>query len=212
MSDNTNLPAEELPNHPAQEINARESEKTPDIKTESKEKKPPAKKRTKKKKTTAQLLVGFLVKLAAIVLAVWLLFTFVLGLVIHYGNNMHPAFRDGDLIISLRVQRPYLNAAVLYEHDGKTCLGRVVGMPGDVIDISEEGALTVNGATPAEEVFYPTYRSETANISYPYTVGEDQVFILNDFRSDTADSRLFGAVDMKDVKGPVLLMLRRRGF
>ena len=158
------------------------------------------------------MLLGFLIKLAAIALAVWLLFTFVLGLVIHYGNNMHPAIHDGDLIISLRVQRPYLNAAVLYEHDGKMCVGRVVGMPGNVIDISDEGALTVNGVAPAEEVFYPTHRCETESISYPYTVGEDQVFILNDFRSDTNDSRMFGAVDMKDVKGPVLVLLRRRGF
>ena len=158
------------------------------------------------------MLIGFLIKLAATALAVWLLFTFVLGIVIHYGNNMHPAIRDGDLIISLRLQRPFLNAAVMYEHDEKTCIGRVVGMPGNVIDISDEGALTVNGVAPAEEVFYPTHRCETSDITYPYTVGEDQVFILNDFRSDSADSRMFGAVDMKDVKGPVLIMLRRRGF
>lgn len=170
------------------------------------------KKKPKKKKTTSQILVGFLIKLAAIALAVWLLFTFLLGLVIHYGNNMHPAIRDGDLIITLRVQRPYLDAAVMYEHDGKSCIGRVVGMPGDEIDINDKGALTVNGIAPAEEVFYPTYRCETSDIAYPYTVGEDQVFILNDFRTDTNDSRAFGAVDMKDVKGPVLIMLRRRGF
>ena len=170
------------------------------------------KKKPKKKKTTSQMLVGFLIKLAVIALAVWLLFTFVLGLVIHYGNNMHPAIRDGDLVVTLRVQRPYLNAVVMYEHDAKSCIGRVVGMPGDKIDISDIGSLTVNGAVPAEEVFYPTYRCETADIAYPYTVGEDQVFILNDFRSDTNDSRSFGAVDMKDVKGPVLIMLRRRGF
>ena len=166
----------------------------------------------KKKKTTAQMLVGFLIKLAAITLAVWLLFTFVLGLVIHYGNNMHPAIRDGDLVITLRLQRPYLDSVVMYEHDGKSCIGRVVGMPGNEIDISDNGALTVNGVAPAEEVFYPTYRCETADISYPYTVGEDQVFILNDFRTDTDDSRAFGAVDLKDVKGPILIMLRRRGF
>ena len=170
------------------------------------------KKKKKKKKTTKQILIGFLIKLAATALAVWLLLTSVLGVTIYYGNNMHPALRDGDLIISLRLQRPYLNAAVLYEHDGKTCLGRVVGMPGNVIDISDVGALTVNGIAPAEEVFYPTYRCETSNITYPYTVGEDKVFILNDFRSDTNDSRAFGAVDISDVKGPVLIMLRRRGF
>lgn len=178
----------------------------------AKENTPKKKKKKKKKKTTKQILIGFLIKLAATALAVWLLLTFVLGVTIYYGNNMHPALRDGDLIISLRLQRPYLNAAVLYEHDGKTCLGRVVGMPGNVIDISDVGALTVNGIAPAEEVFYPTYRCETSDITYPYTVGEDKVFILNDFRSDTNDSRAFGAVDISDVKGPVLIMLRRRGF
>ena len=200
-----NTSKENTPEENTPEENTSE-ENTPKKKTAKK------KKKKKKKKTTKQMLIGFLIKLAATALAVWLLLTFVLGVTIYYGNNMHPALRDGDLIISLRLQRPYLNAAVLYEHDGKTCLGRVVGMPGNVIDISDVGALTVNGVAPAEEVFYPTYRCETSDITYPYTVGEDKVFILNDFRSDTNDSRAFGAVDISDVKGPVLIMLRRRGF
>ena len=212
MSDSKTQPTQAETALPEKETDVSNTEITPDKTEQDTEKKAPNKKQTKKKKTTAQLLIGFLIKLAVIALAVWMLFTFVLGLVIHYGNNMHPAIRDGDLIISLRVQRPFLNAAVLYERDGEMCLGRVVGMPGDTVDISDEGALTVNGAAPAEEVFYPTHRSETLDIKYPYTVGEDQVFILNDFRSDTSDSRTFGAVDMKDVKGPVLLMLRRRSF
>ena len=212
MSDSKTQPTQAETALPEKETDVSNTEITPDKTEQDAEKKAQNKKQTKKKKTTAQMLVGFLIKLAAIALVVWFLFTFVLGLVIHYGNNMHPAIRDGDLIISLRVQRPFLNAAVLYERDGEMCLGRVVGMPGDIIDISDEGALTVNGAAPAEEVFYPTHRSETLYIKYPYTVGEDQVFILNDFRSDTSDSRTFGAVDMKDVKGPVLLMLRRRSF
>ena len=212
MSDSKTQPTQAETALPEKETDVSNTEITPDKTEQDAEKKAPNKKQTKKKKTTAQLMIGFLIKLAVIALAVWMLFTFVLGLVIHYGNNMHPAIRDGDLIISLRVQRPYLNAAVLYEHDGKMCLGRVVGMPGNTIDISDEGALTVNGTAPAEEVFYPTHRCDTSDISYPYTVGEDQVFILNDFRSDTNDSRMFGAVSMKDIKGPVLLMLRRRSF
>ena len=209
------IPEENTPEEKTAEENT-SKENTPEEKTPEentpKGKTPKKKKKKKKKKTTKQIIIGFLIKLAATALAVWLLLTFVLGVTIYYGNNMHPALRDGDLIISLRLQRPYLNAAVLYEHDGKTCLGRVVGMPGNVIDISDVGALTVNGIAPAEEVFYPTYRCETSNITYPYTVGEDKVFILNDFRSDTNDSRAFGAVDISDVKGPVLIMLRRRGF
>ena len=165
-----------------------------------------------KRKSTGRLFAEFILKLVVIAGAVWALLTFVIGLTIHYGNNMYPAIRDGDLVIGYRLGKPYLNAAVLYERDGQVCAGRVVGMPGNVIDISDIGQLTVNGVAPAEEVFYATFRPEEGGQEFPCIVGDNQVFILNDFRSDQQDSRTFGAVDMKDVQGPVLLVIRRRGF
>lgn len=166
----------------------------------------------RKRKSTLRLFIEFVVKLVVIAASVWALVTFIVSLTIHYGNNMFPSIRDGDLVIGYRLQRPYLNGAVMYEQDGKLRIGRVVGMPGNEIEITEEGAITVNGIIPAEEVFYPTFPAEASDITYPYTVGEGEVFILNDFRSDTEDSRTFGAVDMEDVTGPVLLIIRRRGF
>ena len=166
----------------------------------------------RRKRSTARLLGELGIKLAVIAAAVFALLTFVIGLTIHYGNNMFPAIKDGDLVIAYRLQDPYLNAAVLYKRDGATCTGRVVGMPGDVIDITQEGAITVNGIAPAEEIFYATTPAESGGIQYPYTVPEGSVFILNDFRADTNDSRSFGAVDKGDVMGPVLLTIRRRGF
>ena len=41
---------------------------------------------------------------------------------------------------------------------------------------------------------------------------EDEYFILNDFRNDTADSREYGPVKKENVKGKLLYLLRRRGF
>ena len=125
---------------------------------------------------------------------------------------MHPAVNDGDLVVSLKLQRPFLNAAVLYRHDGKMRAGRVIGLPGNVIDISEKGELYVNNAIASEDIFYPTYKAEGSAVSFPYTVEEGKAFILNDHREDTDDSRTFGAVDMKDIDGPFLFTLRRRGF
>lgn len=176
------------------------------------EKKKAKGKRSKKPKSTKRLLIGLLIKIAAIVLIVWLVFTFVLGIKIHYGNNMHPMVRDGDLVISLRLDKPYINAAVMYAHNGDTTVGRVVAMEGSVINITDNGVFTVNGNVPTEEVFYPTYPAEGSAIQYPYTVPQGKVFILNDFREDTNDSRSFGAVDTGDLKGTLLLTLRRRGF
>ena len=175
-------------------------------------KKKPAGKPHKKQKTTKQMILGLLIKIAVIVLAIWIVFAFVLGITIHYGNNMHPMIRDGDLVISLRLQKPFINAAVLYEHDGKTTVGRVIAMEGSVVDITENGGITINGNTPTEEVFYPTFPAEGSGIQYPYTVPQGKVFILNDFREDLNDSRSFGAVDLGDLKGNLLLTMRRRGF
>ena len=158
------------------------------------------------------LLITFLIKTGLIMLSVWLLLTFVLSITIHYGNNMYPAIRDGDCIIGFRMQDPYINAAVIYRREGKKRIGRVVALGGSEVDISDLGVITVNGAVPSEEVFYPTYPSESADITYPCYVEEGKVFILNDFRSDTGDSRSFGAVDLKDVDGPILFSMRRRGF
>ena len=162
--------------------------------------------------STKRLAISLLIKIAAIVLAVWLVFIFVLGITINYGNNMHPAVNDGDLVVSLKLQRPYLNAAVLYRHDGKTRTGRVVGLPGNVIDISGKGELLVNGAIASEDVYYPTKKAENSKVTYPYTVEEGKAFILNDYREDTDDSRAFGAIDLSEIDGPLILSLRRRGF
>ena len=70
----------------------------------------------------------------------------------------------------------------------------------------------VNNAIASEDIFYPTYKAEGSAVSFPYTVEEGKAFILNDYREDTDDSRIFGAVDMKDIDGPFLFTLRRRGF
>ena len=194
------------------EIKASASEKDEKPVSKKPSNKNPKGKPRKKKKTTKQLVIGLLIKIAVIVLVVWGVFTFVLGITIHYGNNMHPMVRDGDLVIPLRLQKPYINAAVMYEHDGKTTVGRVVAMEDSVVDIASNGGITVNGNTPTEEVFYPTYPANGSEIQYPYTVPQGKVFILNDFREDTNDSRSFGAVDTGELKGTLLLTMRRRGF
>ena len=162
--------------------------------------------------STKRLAISLLIKIAVIALAVWLVFAFVLGISINYGNNMHPAVNDGDLVITLKLQRPYLNAAVIYNNDGKKRAGRVVGLPGNVIDISENGELLVNNAIASEDIYYPTYKAENSSVTYPYTVEEGKAFILNDYREDTLDSRSFGAVDLSDIDGPFLFTLRRRGL
>ena len=97
------------------------AEKTPEQRQAARKdapsrKAPPKKAPPKKRppKSTGRLLAGLLIKVAVAAALVWAVFTFVLGLSVHYGNNMHPAVRDGDLVVSYRMQKPFINAVVLY--------------------------------------------------------------------------------------------------
>lgn len=165
-----------------------------------------------KKKSTKQLLIHLMFKVGIITIVLLVIFLAVLGVNIHYGNNMHPSIRDGELVISYRLQKPYLNAAVMYKLNGKNNVGRVIAMEGDIIDIEDDGTFKINNIVPTEEVFYPTYKDKNSVIHYPYKVPAGKVFILNDFRKDTNDSRRFGAVSVKKIKGPIIFTMRRRGF
>ena len=78
----------------------------------------------------------------------------------------------------------------------------------DVVNITEEGMLLVNGTVQGGEIIYPTYPKE--GIEYPYRVPEGCVFVLGDHRTDTIDSRDFGPVPKKQVQGKVITILRRR--
>lgn len=49
-------------------------------------------------------------------------------------------------------------------------------------------------------------------MTYPYTVPEGCLFILNDYRTHGRDSRHFGAVPQQDAAGKVITLLRRRGL
>ena len=200
------VPSEKPKKTKKAKTNKKETEET-NTKDNKKQRKP-----SPRRISTQSLAMNLAIKVAVILLIVWLALTFVIAITINYGNNMHPAINDGELVVSLRLQSPYLNAAVLYKHDGKTRVGRVVGLPGNTVEITENGELKVNGVVAAEDIYYPTFPSENSDIKYPLTVPEGKVFILNDYREDTNDSRTFGLIDIKDTKGPIIFSFRRRGF
>lgn len=151
------------------------------------------------------------IKIGMYILAVILLFTFVLDIKIQYGNNMYPAIRDGELVITNRLAHSDVETPVIYKHDGKKKVGRIIATEGQVVSINGNGKLLINGVQPAEEIFYKTSKADS-KIKYPYIVPSGHVFILNDYRSDMNDSRTYGAIATSDVHGPVLLTIRRRGF
>ena len=155
--------------------------------------------------------INLFFRVVVLALTAYVIFTQVFLITQNKGQGMFPAIKDGDLIIGYRLQQEYAkNDVVVYEVDGKHCIGRIIGRPTDVVNMNDSGSLQVNGTTQAGEILYPTYAKE--GMEYPYRVSENQVFILGDYRTNAEDSRDHGAVDLKDLKGKVITILRRRGL
>ena len=166
----------------------------------------------REKRRTLRALRNLLIKLAVLALAGYLLLNYVVGIYVVHSNDMYPAVRDGDLLITYRLA-DYLNGNIVsYTYGGKRYFGRIVGVPGDVVEIDDEGRYTVNGSMPFETVYYETRAAELSEVSYPFTVGEGEYFVLNDLRENLSDSRSFGGIPEEDMDGSAALMMRRRGW
>ena len=148
---------------------------------------------------------GFFIRIGIIGAAIFVTLMFFIGIHIYHGNNMSPGLRDGELIFTLKTARDYAEQVISYKTKDGLKFGRVVGVGGDSIEITED-SYKINGCIPAEKVFYETI----GNISV--TVPEDHVFVLNDYRVDNSDSREYGCVPIKDIEGVVFFTMSRRGF
>jgi len=149
--------------------------------------------------------------MSVIALIIFLVWQFVGEMFIYSGNNMFPAVRDGDLCITYKLEDYVTGDVVAYEYDGEAHLGRIVAKEGDKVEITDAGILLVNGYQPSESIYYSTGKSGS-KINYPYTVKEDEVFVLNDFRTEMTDSRITGSLSESDLKGKVVFIIRRRGI
>ena len=164
----------------------------------------------KKKHTARDYMIGLFVKIAVTVTAVWLVLTFVAGVYVNHTNSSYPMIKDGDLCLTYKLGKLSQGEVVAYDHDGETRLGRVIAFEGDTVEIKDD-YIMVNGYGIFEETVYST-TAEGSSVTYPYTVPDNSVFILNDFRSDVSDSRTLGAVSLDDCKGKVFFIMRRRGI
>ena len=144
------------------------------------------------------------------VLAVMLFWVF--GLARCTDNSMSPACKDGDLVLFDRMGEEYLERGlVVLEIDGKFQIRRIAAVPGDTVEITEEG-LFLNGYRQQESDITTATLPYEEGIRYPVTLETGEYFVLADRRTNAVDSRLYGVVTEQEIKGTVIALLRRRGF
>ena len=192
------------PGHDPPEQNV---EKTPEL-SEQKPRAPQA------EKARGSPLKWLLIKLALVAAIFAVMFLFVMGLHIQHGNRMYPFIMDGDLVVTYKLEPYRVGDVVVYRNPdtGETALSRIVAIGENTIQITDYGELLVNGVSPSEKVFHPNKPLEGAALEYPYAMRRGGYFVLDDFRTEGSDSRLFGQLQESDLKGKVVYVFRRRGI
>ena len=167
-------------------------------------------KKTKKKHSAKYYAITFFAKIAATALIAWIVLTFISGVYVCHDNSSFPMIKDGDLCIIYRLSTLKQGDEVVYNKDGKNSFGRIIASEGDIVDIKDD-YVSVNGYCVFEDAVYAT-NSDGAKISFPYTIPDNCVFVMNDFRNDISDSRTNGGIPLDEVKGKVVFIMRRRGI
>ena len=149
-------------------------------------------------------------KAAFLALIFYLLFGVFFGVTTMKGDDMRPKFSAGDILIYYRLYDNYSrNDIVLVSRSEGRYAGRIIGAPGDRIDITDEGAVVINGAALYElDIYFQTKPIRDA-VEFPITLGEDEYFILGDNRTTAKDSRYFGTVKADELRGRIVAALRR---
>ena len=157
-------------------------------------------------------LLLLLLKILVIILLFVLMFTFLFGATRYSDVAMQPNIKAGDLVIYYRLDKTYVATnCVALKYQGKTQVMRVVAVEGDTVDMTADG-LVINGALQSEPDPSKQTLPYTEGIQFPLTLQKGEVFLLGDDRENSADSRVYGAVNAKDTLGEVMTVIRRRNI
>ena len=129
--------------------------------------------------------VSILIVVAAIVVLISNLFLPVLRI---YGSSMTPTLVNGNIVAAMRYGNYDRGDVIAFYYNNKILVKRVIGLPGELVDIDENGNVSINGETLEEPYLEETALGE-CDIELPYQVPDGRYFVMGDHRSVSSDSR-----------------------
>ena len=149
------------------------------------------------------------------VLAVVLLFTFVVRLIGVDGHSMVPTLQDGDRLLVttslLSGEYQYGDIVIIQKGSfagGEPIVKRVIATEGQTVDIDfVTGTVYVDGEALQEDYINELTFTEEGT-EFPLTVPEGSIFVMGDNRNNSEDSRFadVGFVPYKLIKGKAVLV------
>lgn len=160
----------------------------------------------KKSEYKRQALLAWVFVVLEVVLALFLLFSFVLSPVRVNGSSMAPTLTQGEVLlidkISLFLRTPPRGSMVTFSNPdtGEELIKRIIAMPGETIQI-KEGNVYINGRLLDESLYSPGAAEEFDALVVP----QGSVFVMGDDRAESLDSRdeRIGCIPLGELDGRV---------
>lgn len=167
-------------------------------------------------------LLDWVVSIAVAVVIALVVRNFVFAFVEVEGESMYPTLNDGDRLFTriIAYSEPMQGDIIIFnppisETDRQpnketAYVKRVIAVEGQVVDITADGTVVVDGKKLSEDYISEAIKPHTLNgTQYPFTVPEDTVFVLGDNRNRSHDSRSLdvGAVPIDNIIGKAQLRI-----
>ncbi len=138
-----------------------------------------------------------------ILIVVILVRTFIITPVRVDGASMNKMLNNNDILLLYRLAKlERYDIVVLKETiDNDTIIKRIIGMPGETVEI-KNNKIYINDEEIEDEYAY----GDTSDYTR-ITLGSDEYFLLGDNRLISKDSRSFGPVKKKNIKGKTIIRL-----
>ena len=117
---------------------------------------------------------------------------------------MEPALENGDIVLLTKSTTFQRGELCGFTWNNKLLIKRVIGLPGDWIEIATDGTIYLNGE-PLEEPYVEHKALGQCDLEFPYQVPQEQYFVLGDMRESSIDSRnsLIGCMEKEQIVGKV---------
>src|SRR3989344_6598984 len=131
------------------------------------------------------------------------------------GASMVPAFQSGHYLvideISYRFEEPKRGEVIVFRFPSspsKFLIKRVVGLPGETVEIKGNDILIKNEDSPEGFLWKQgDFNRDRSRRDFKVSLSSDEYFVLGDNRGESADSRMWGALKRELIVGRPLVRL-----